>query len=93
MSIDSRNDLPHMSIKLGKTRDGASLNVLFDTGAALTTGLLSYHMWLKLYFPAAVHSYESFDGDSRFDPITLTGAIVNSASNNSSQHGTLSAVI
>ena len=93
MPIDSSNDLPHMTIKLGKTRDGASLNVLFDTGAALTTGLLSYHMWVKLHFPSSVHSYESFDGASPFDPITLTGAIVNPASDNCSPHGTLSAVI
>ena len=93
MPIESSNDLPHIALAVGKHDTGARISSLFDTGAALSTGYLPYHMFMKLKHPETVHSYEACDGSNPFDPITLTGAISNAPGYNVSKHGILSAVI
>jgi len=66
-----------MSLSLGQHRNGPHISALYDTGAALTTGYLPHHMFVKLRSPEIMHSYEAFDGDKPFDPIKLLGAIDN----------------
>ena len=93
MPISSSNDLPHCSLLLGQSRSALCLSVLFDTGAALSTGYLPAHMKIMKDNPKAVHSFEKFDGPEPFDPIKLTGAISNSVSYDAEKHGVLSAVV
>ena len=93
MPITSSNDLPHCSLILGKGRSKCLLSVLFDTGAALTTGYLPFHKHLIAQNSSAVHSFEEFDGPNPFDPIKLTGAITNTSDYNADKHGILSAVV
>ena len=93
MPIASDNNLPHMSLLLGSDRKGPSLSVLYDTGAALTSGYLPHHQHIRRTCPSLVHSYEEFDGSNPFDPIKLEGAISTAAEYNPQTHGVLSAVI
>ena len=51
MSITSHNELPHIRFPVGNNDEDGSLLNLFDTGAALNTGQLSYHVALKKYGP------------------------------------------
>ena len=60
-----------MSLQLGEDRKGPTLSVLYDTGAALTSGYLSHHLVIKEQCPHVVHSYETFNGDNQFDLIKL----------------------
>ena len=48
MPITTRNELPHLRFPIGNTTTDGSLLNLFDTGAALNTGQLSYHLSLKI---------------------------------------------
>ena len=93
MPITSSNNLTHIALIIGTQKDGSHISTLFDTGAALITGYLPFHMFNKLAHPNMVHSYESFDGNNPFDPITLTGAINNTQEYDTAKHGILSALI
>ena len=75
MPITTQNELPHIYFPIGTDiRDGSLLN-LFDTGAALNTGQLSYQPSLQCKRSDLIHSYEEFNGTNPFDPIKLHGAI------------------
>ena len=93
VQISSDNNLPHLSILLGKVRLQWSLSVLYDTGAALTSGYLPYHLMIREKYPHLVHSFEVFDGNNPFDPIKLLGAIGSVSDYDREKHGMLSAVI
>ena len=69
------------------------MRVLYDTGAALTSGYLQHHLRIKNECPAIVHSYEECDGGNLFDPIRLMGAIGNVGDNDPVRHGSLCSVI
>ena len=93
MPITTQNELPHVRFPIGTgIKDGSLLN-LFDTGAALNTGQLSYHQSLKSKRPDLIHSYEEFNGTNPFDPIKLCGAISDPSMYDTEKHGILSAVI
>ena len=93
MPITSRNELPHIRFPIGNANSDGSLHNLFDTGAALNTGLLSYHQSLKKIRPELIHSYEEFNGTNPFDPIKLCGALKDTSDYSTATHGILSAVI
>jgi len=93
MPIDSQNELPHLRFPVGQDEESVSITGLYDTGAALTTGLLSYHNYIMERQPNAVAEYEEFDGSNPFDPIKLCGAITNPNQYDQAQHGILTAVI
>jgi hypothetical protein len=92
MPIRVDNGLPHIHISLGISRD-ASLSVLFDSGAALSSGYLPYHLWVMRERPDLVASFEQFDNANPFEPIKLGGAISQPDDYNESEHGTLTAII
>lgn len=69
------------------------ISMLYDTGAALNTGYLTYHenIWKK--YPYVVTRYNRFDGDNLFDPIKLCGAINNPKNYDELKHELLSVLI
>ena len=95
MPITSRNELPHIKLTISCCNgdNAIGIKMLYDTGAALSTGFLDYHenIWKK--HPKVVARYEKFDGDNPFDPIKLCGSINNPKDYDESKHGLLSAVI
>jgi hypothetical protein len=93
MPITSHNELPHIRFPVGSNDNDGSLLNLFDTGAALNTGQLSYHVTLKKMRPDLIESYEEFNGTNPFEPIKLCGAIHDPSTYSTEKHGILSAVI
>jgi hypothetical protein len=92
MPIRVDNGLPHVRLLLGVDAD-ATLSVLFDSGAALSSGYLPYHLWIMRENPAIVASFERFDDSNPFEPIKLGGAIRHPDDYNESLHGQLTAII
>ena len=93
MPITSSNNLPYCSLVLGQGRSGYPLSVLFDTGAALATGLFPLHKKIMTDNPITVHRFEEFNGPKPFNSIKLTGAISNTADYNEGKHSILSVVV
>ena len=93
MPISSQNELPHLRFLLGQPRDSITLSFLYDTGAAINTGYLPYHLYIMQECPQAVHSFEEFNGTNPFKPIKLCGAITDPALYNQEKHDILSAVV
>ena len=83
MPITSRNELPHikLTISCSNSNNAIGIKMLYDTGAALSTGFLDYYenIWKK--HPKVVARYENFDGE------------IFSIQSNCVEHGLLSAVI
>jgi hypothetical protein len=73
MPIRVDNGLPHIHLCLGPSGD-AKLNVLFNSGAALSSGYLPYHLWVIQEQPDLVPSFKKFDDANPFEPIKLGGA-------------------
>lgn len=92
MPLRVDNGLPHLRLLLGAFAD-ATLSVLFDSGAALSSGYLPYHLWIMREYPDIVASFERFDDTNPFEPIKLGGAIRHPDDYNESLHGQLTAVI
>ena len=59
----------------------------------MNTGSLAYHQYIKEVLPAAVASYEEFNGVNPFDPIKLEGALLDPEEYCADKHSILSAVI
>jgi hypothetical protein len=95
MPLRVDNGLPHITLHLGTPTDDESIGLcaLFDSGAALSSGYLPYHLWVMRECPDLVASFERFDDSNPFEPIKLGGAIRNPADYNESTHGQLTAVI
>jgi hypothetical protein len=92
MPIRVDNGLPHLRLNLGLHAD-ATLSVLFDSGAALSSGYLPYHLWIMRENPDIVASFEQFDDSNPFEPIKLGGAIRHPDDYDVSLHGQLTAII
>jgi hypothetical protein len=93
MPIRVDNGLPHIRISLGPLDGNISLSALFDSGAALSSGYLPYHLWIMRENPEIVASFERFDDENPFEPIKLGGAISHPSDYTESVHGQLTAVI
>ena len=92
MPLRVDNGLPHVRLELGPSSD-ATLSVLFDSGAALSSGYLPYHLWIMRENPEIVASFERFDDSNPFEPIKLGGAIRHPDDYSESMHGQLTAII
>jgi hypothetical protein len=95
MPLRIDNGLPHITLHIGTPRldETIGLSALFDSGAALSSGYLPYHLWVMRECPDLVASLERFDDTSPFEPIKLGGAICSPEDYNESTHGQLMAVI
>ena len=78
---------------ISKNEGEASIKALYDTGGALNTGNLTYHTFIKDKIPGAVKRYEEFNGSNPFDPIKLSGALLDPGDYDVDKHGILSTVI
>ena len=67
------NGLPHVRLNLGASSN-ATHSLLFDSGAALSSGYLPYHFWIVRESLDIVASFERFDDLNLFEPIKLGGA-------------------
>jgi hypothetical protein len=74
MPIHVNNGLPHIHLCLGPSGD-AKLNVLFNSGAALSSGYLPYHLWVMREQPDLVASFEKFNNANPFEPFKLGGTL------------------
>jgi hypothetical protein len=83
---------PHIHLRLGHSSD-AKLNVLFNSGGALSSGYLPYHLWVMREEPDLVASFEKSNDANPFEPIKLGGAIHQPEDYNESQQGRLTAII
>jgi hypothetical protein len=92
MPIRVDNGLPHLRLHLGLS-SAATLSVLFDSGAALSSGYLPYHLQIMRDHPEIVAGFERFDDSNPFEPIKLGGAIRHPDDYNESTHGQLTAII
>ena len=88
------NQLPTITIDLGTTTScPVSLDCLYDTCAAVSTGNLTFHRWIITTYPELVHSYEEFDDAHPFEAIKLVGAISDPANFTEEAHGKLTAIV
>ena len=94
MPVPINNGLPQTAIDIGKTKNDSSLWVLYDTGAALSTGNLDDHTKTYKDNPELVFKFETSDDPNGFSPVKL-GAAVNDSNPDSANtsHGLLTAVI
>jgi hypothetical protein len=75
MPIFVDNGLPHLRLKLGLSAD-ATLSVLFDSGADLSSGYLPCHLlWIMRQNPEMVASFERFEDSNPFEPMAVLFAI------------------
>lgn len=93
MPIRIDNGLPHITFALGPASNRVNLSVLFDSGAALSSGYLPYHLQIMRENPNVVASYEQFDDSNPFEPIKLGGAIRHPDDYDATIHGQLTAII
>ena len=94
MPIPINNGLPQTAIDIGKTKDDSSLWVLYDTGAALSTGHLDDHTIIYEKNPELVFKFETSDDPNGFNPIKLGAAVKDSNPDSAlTNHGLLTAVI
>jgi hypothetical protein len=93
VAIDNR--LPHISIQVGGQQDPSGahhLSSLLDTGAALNTGFLPFHLWFASMYPHCVADLIHCDDPHKpFAAARLLGAVADR--NTLSTHGRLTAVI
>ena len=94
MPITAQNKL-RISISIGNGHSATPIGLIlfYDTGAALNTGLELYHRKIMKSHPHMVAKLEIFDGNNRFNPIKLCGAITSPDDYDADKHCILSAVI
>jgi hypothetical protein len=92
MPLRVNNGLPHVRWNLGDSAD-ATLSMLFDSGAASSSGYLPCHLWIMQENPDIVASFERFDDSNPFEPIKLGGAVRHPDDCNESMHRQFAAVI
>jgi hypothetical protein len=86
--------MPAISFDLGTSPIcSISLDCLFDTCAAVSSGTLTFHQWVITSYPNIVHSYKQFDDANPFRAIKLVGAIKDPADFDEDAHGKLTAVV
>ena len=96
MSLDTKNGLPGIPIKIGQTSSSISPKFLahIDTCASMNTVNILPHQWIITTYPSFVAEYTQFDDDNdEFQPIQLQLAINNSDTPTQSNAERLTATI
>jgi hypothetical protein len=83
MSIHIHNGLPH----------APKLSIIFDSGTALSSGYLPYHLGIMYKNPDLVASFECFDDANPFKTIKLGGVICHPDNYSASLHGQFTTII
>ena len=92
MPLDLDNGLPAIEFRFGNCIDDEICFLChIDTCAAMNTGNLLVHQWIMTKHPYIVSSYEQFDDENPFDPLSLSCAVT--MDEISATYGKLTAVV
>jgi len=92
MPLDLDNGLPAIEFRFGSRIDDEICFLChIDTCAAMNTGNLLVHQWIITKHPYIVSSYEQFDDENQFDPLSLSCAVT--MDEISATYGKLTAVV
>ena len=81
MPLSLDDDLPAVVLRFGTSSDNeVPFACHLDTCAAMNTGSLHLHQWIITNNMHIVDSYEQYDNDNPFNPITLDYAVPSSDS-------------
>ena len=69
------------------------MRMLVDTGAAINSGYLDYHLWVMSQCPEMVAEFLQCGPDTDYDVVQLLAALDLDPSHLSSTHGQMTAVI
>jgi hypothetical protein len=94
MPLDCDSNLPAVVMRLGKC-DKSEVPVAFniDTCAGMNTGNLDIHKYVITNFPECVHSYEEYNDENPFTPISLEGVTTDTESVENFETGKLTALV
>ena len=80
MPLSLDNNLPAATLRFGKNNDNeVAFSCHLDSCAAMNTGNKLLHMWIMTTYPDIVVSYEQYNDENPFRPITLDCAVPTSA--------------
>ena len=76
MPLDLDNGLPAIEVRFGSnSNDETCFLCHVDSCAAMNTGNLLMHEWIMTTNPGIVCSYEKFDDENPFEPLSLACAV------------------
>ena len=94
MPISINNSLPSVTLHLGLLEDEENtMRMLVDTGTAMNSGNLAYHLWVMSECPEMVGESIQCGGTSDYDVVKLLAALDLDTSQQSVEHGHMAAVI
>ena len=80
MPLSLDNNIPSTVIRFGASDDNeVAFSCHLDSCAAMNTGNSLLHMWIMTTYPEIIASYERYDDDEPFQPITLYCEVPSSA--------------
>ena len=94
MPISINNSLPSVSFLLGLTMEADNgMRMLVDTGVAMNSGYLDYHLWVMSQCPEMVAEFLQCGPDTDYDVVQLLAALDLDPSHLPNTHGQMTAVI
>ena len=94
MPIGINNSLPSVSLILGSSEEEENtMRMLVDTGAAMNTGNIDFHLWVMSQCPDIVDEFLQCGKDTEYDVVHLLAALDIEDITKDSTHGQMTAVI
>ena len=94
MPIPINNYLPSVCLHLGSIEDDESkMRMLLDTGAAMNSSNLIYHLWVMSQYPKMVGEFIQCGDGTGYDVVQLLAALGLDSSHQPLDHGKMTAVI
>ena len=94
MPIGINNSLPSVSLILGSREEEENkMRMLVDTGAAMNTGNIDFHLWVMSQCPDIVDEFLQCGTNTEYDVVHLLAALDIEDINKDSTHGQMTAVI
>ena len=94
MPISIDDSLPSVNIHVGLLEDDENkMIMLVDTGAALNSGNLTYHLWVMSKCPEMVGEFVQCGGKSDYDVVKLLAALDLDMIQQPVEHGNMTVVI
>ena len=76
MPIPINNSLPSVCLHLGSVEDDENkIRMLLNTGAAMNSGNLTYHLWIMSQCPEMVGEFIQCVDDTEYDVVQLLLAL------------------
>ena len=94
MPIGIHNFLPSVSLILGSLEgEENKMRMLVDTGSAINTGNLRFHMWVMSQCPDIVDEFLQYGNDTLYDVVHLLVTLDLKNVDTDTTHGQMTAVI